>query len=161
MKKQAILNLPPCNLDVRPDADSKYGGSEVYDMLRRRWVALTPEEWVRQNFVAFLVGFRGFPPSLMTNELALRLNGTLRRADTIVYTQSLRPLAVVEYKATDVPITQKVFDQIARYNSVIGAAFLIVSNGLKHFCCRYSGSGYEFLSEIPTYGQMLEEVQNK
>ena len=152
------LNLPPAPLEVRPDADSRRGGSEVFDRLRHKWVALTPEEWVRQHFVAYLMEQRGFVPSLMTNEYGLRLNGTLRRADTIVFDKGLRPLAVVEYKAPSVEITQKVFDQIARYNMVFQAPYLIVSNGMRHFCCRYDGDGYRFLPEIPTYQEM---IQNK
>lgn len=151
-----LLNLPPCELQIRPDSDSRRAGMEVYDCLRRRWVAMTPEEWVRQNFVRFLIQYKGFPPALMANEVALKLNGTGRRADTMVYTRALRPLAVVEYKAPEVPVTQKVFDQIARYNLVLGAAFLVVSNGVRHFCCRYRGGSYEFLPDIPAYGEMTD-----
>lgn len=151
------LNLPPCALAVRPDADSKRGGEEVYDRLRRRWVALTPEEWVRQHFVSFLVCCRSFPPSFMANEVGLHLNGTLRRADTIIYTRALKPLAVVEYKAPEVAITQKVFDQIARYNIVFEARYLMVSNGMKHYCCRYEGDGYTFLPDIPAYEAMIQK----
>lgn len=148
------LNLPPCELRLRPDADSRRGGLEVYDALRHRWVALTPEEWVRQNFVAFLVSCRAFPASLMGNEVELKFNGMSRRCDTVVYTRSLRPLCIVEYKAPHVAVTQKVFDQIARYNSVLQASYLIVSNGLAHYCCRYNGAGYEFLRDIPKFGQL-------
>lgn len=151
------LNLPPACVQVRRDGDSRRGGLEVYDSFRRRWVALTPEEWVRQNFVAFLVSSRAFPAELIANEVGLRLNGTMRRADTIVYTRALRPLAVVEYKAPDVAITQRVFDQIARYNIVFEAPYLIVSNGLKHYCCLYRGSSYEFLPDIPTFDQMCQK----
>ena len=81
----------------------------------------TPEEWVRQHFVAWLTGALGYPASLMANEVGLRLNGTLRRCDTIIYDRSLRPLVVVEYKAPSVTISQRVFDQIARYNLVLRA----------------------------------------
>lgn len=152
-----LLNLPPCcDLQIRPDSDSRRAGMEVFDCLRRRWVALTPEEWVRQNFVRFLIQYKGFPPALMANEVALRLNSTSRRADTMVYTRTLRPLAVVEYKAPEVPVTQKVFDQIARYNLALDAPFLIVSNGMRHFCCRYGGGSYEFLPDIPAYGEMTD-----
>lgn len=151
-----LLNLPPCELQIRPDSDSRRAGMEIFDCLRRRWVALTPEEWVRQNFVRYLIQYKGFPPSLMANEVALKLNGTGRRADTMVYTRALRPLAVVEYKAPEVPVTQKVFDQIARYNLVLGAAFLVVSNGMRHFCCRYGDGSYEFLPDIPAYGEMTD-----
>lgn len=149
------LNLPPAELQVRPDSDSRRGGAEVYDFLRRRWVALTPEEWVRQHFTFFLERYRDFPPALMGNEVSLRLNGTSRRCDTVVFTRALKPLCIVEYKAPSVALTQKVFDQIARYNSVLEAPYLIVSNGLSHYCCRFTGSGYRFLPDIPSFGDML------
>lgn len=147
------LNLPAAPLRIEDDGRD---GLRVYDVLRRRFVALTPEEWVRQNFVCFLMAERGFPRHLMANEVSLKLNGTARRADTLVYTRELCPLAVVEYKASSVVIGQKVFDQIARYNSVFKAPYLIVSNGLHHYCCRYTDSGYSFLPEIPMYGAMTE-----
>lgn len=149
------LNLPACELKIRRDADSRRGGMEVYDVTRRRWVALTPEEWVRQNFVNYLFAFKAYPQSLTANEVALKLNGLSRRCDTVVYDRTLRPLVVVEYKAPSVDITQKVFDQIARYNIVMGAPFLIVSNGLKHYCCRFQGDSYTFLRDIPAYHDIM------
>lgn len=152
------LNLPPIDAQLRPDSDSRRGGVEIYDHLRRLWVALTPEEWVRQNFVAFLANERRFPAVLMGNEVALRLNGTVRRCDTVVYTRDLKPLCIVEYKRPDVVISQKVFDQIARYNSVLLAPYLIVSNGLAHYCCRYTKKGYVFLKTIPLYDEMLKNL---
>ncbi|MCH5221909.1 MAG: type I restriction enzyme HsdR N-terminal domain-containing protein [Muribaculaceae bacterium] len=136
---------------LRPDADSTRQGLEIYDRLRQRWVALTPEEWVRQHFVAFLEKERGFPEALMGNEVSLSLNGMSRRCDTVVFTRNLKPLCIVEYKAPEVKITQKVFDQIARYNSVMQAMYLIVSNGLQHYCCRFEDDGYKFLHDIPQF----------
>lgn len=153
------LNLPLVEAPIRPDGDSRRGGMEIYDGLRRKWVALTPEEWVRQNFVAFLIAHRGFPPALMGNEVPLTLNGTSRRADTLVYTRMLKPLCVVEYKRPDVAVTQKVFDQIARYNSVVEAPYLIVSNGLVHYCIRYGKGGYAFLKDIPAFGDMIASLE--
>lgn len=153
------LNLPVADVPIRRDADSRRGGNEVYDALRRKWVALTPEEWVRQHFVAFLIAHRGFPPALMGNEVPLTLNGTARRADTMIYTRTLRPLCVVEYKRPDVVLTQKVFDQIARYNSVVEAPYLIVSNGLTHYCIRYGKGGYVFLRDIPAFGDMIASAE--
>lgn len=147
------LNLPEAPLQIEGD---DRGCFRVFDVLRRRAVVLTPEEWVRQNFVYFLISEREFPPQLMANEIALTLNGTARRADTMVYTRALRPLVVVEYKAPEIAITQKVFDQIARYNSVMQAPYLIVSNGMHHYCCRYAPDGtYRFLPDIPKYEEML------
>lgn len=156
----ARLNLPPVQLDIRPAADAVRGDYEVYDRLRRRWVVLTPEEWVRQHFVAFLCNERGYPAALIANEIGIKLNGTLRRCDTVVYSRHLKPLVIVEYKAPTVAVTQKVFDQIARYNSVLCAPYLIVSNGLGHYCCRFGGDGYAFLPDIPDYAAVSQEIQN-
>lgn len=155
MAAKTQLNLPAYDVELRRDEDSRRGGLEIYDRLRRKWIALTPEEWVRQHFVNFLITHRAFPGELMANEVALKLNNTARRADTLVYTRSLKPLCVIEYKAPDIVLTQNVFDQIARYNSVIEAPYLIVSNGMHHYCCRYSESGYTFLRDIPCYNDML------
>lgn len=102
-----VLNLPPANAPLRRDEDSRRGGLEIYDCLRRKWVALTPEEWVRQHFVQFLISERGFPEVLMANEVALTLNNTIRRCDTLIYTRNLKPLCVVEYKRPDVAVTAK------------------------------------------------------
>lgn len=141
------LNLPPFEIALR-DSDA---GTEVYDPLRRKWVALTPEEWVRQHFVNFLVADRGFPSVLMANEIGLKLNSMTRRCDTVVFDRSLHPLVIVEYKAPTVAVTQKVFDQIARYNMVLDAPLLVVSNGLRHYCCRFDRSAgtYAYLRDIP------------
>lgn len=149
------LNLPPAELALRPGAGMR-GAPEVYDGLRRKWLALTPEEWVRQHFVAFLCGHRGFPASLVANEYAIALNGMSRRCDTVVFDRRLRPTVICEYKAPSVTVTQKVFDQIARYNMVLEAPYLMVSNGLRHFCARFSGEGYVFLPDVPRFEEIVE-----
>ena len=129
----------------------------ILDIIRRQYVALTPEEWVRQHFVHFLIGHKGYPHSLMANEVQLKLNGMSRRCDTVVYDRTLRPRVIVEYKAPQVNITQQVFDQICRYNMVLQVDYLIVSNGLAHYCCKmnYETGTYEFLQEIPEYSQVI------
>ena len=121
--------------------------------LRRRYVALTPEEWVRQHFVHYLITYKGFPRALMANEVQLCLNGTKKRCDTVLYKRDLTAQMIVEYKAPDVKITQAVFDQIGRYNLVLHVDYLVVSNGLRHYCCRmdYEHNTYRFLPDIPAY----------
>ena len=101
---------------------------------------------------------KGFPQALMANEVQLKLNGMSRRCDTVVYDRTLRPRVIVEYKAPTVNITQQVFDQICRYNMVLQVDYLIVSNGLVHYCCKidYSKKTYAFLKEIPEYAQIVE-----
>lgn len=152
------LNLPESDIQIR---ENDRGARSVYDPIRGKWVALTPEEWVRQNFVVFLQAYRGFPKELMANEISLHLNGLSRRCDTVVFDRRLRPLVIVEYKAPAVALTQKVFDQIARYNIVMNAPYLIVSNGLKHYCCRFGGcsaGGYVFLRDIPCFSELVQNI---
>ncbi|MCM1037059.1 MAG: type I restriction enzyme HsdR N-terminal domain-containing protein [Bacteroides sp.] len=147
------LNLPSAPLRLSRD-DS--GVVRVYDPLRCRWLVLTPEEWVRQHFTAYLRSELGYPASLMANEVSLELNGMRRRCDTVVYSrEGLRPLLIVEYKRPTVAITATVFDQIARYNSVLGAPWLMVSNGLRHFCCRFDGDGYTFARALPPFSSLI------
>lgn len=146
------LNLPPAELRLRRDGVVL----KVFDTLRRKYVTLTPEEYVRQHFVNYLTHTLGYPASLCANESVLELNGTRRRPDTIVYGSDLRPLAIVEYKAPDVEITQEVFDQIARYNMVLRVRYLIVSNGMRHYCCvmDYDSMSYHFIPRIPDYAEL-------
>ena len=146
------LNLPPyaTKITVRD------GKNAIWDVIRRKYVALTPEEWVRQHFVHFLVDHKGYPQALMANEVAISLNGMSRRCDTVLYNRTLTPRMIIEYKAPHIPITQKVFDQICRYNLVFRVDYLIVSNGLSHYCCRmdYERQSYRFLADIPVYSEL-------
>lgn len=144
------LNLPQKQFNIKKSDD---GRLRIFDRLRRKFVALTPEEWVRQNFVAFLIDNRGFPAGLMANEVSLTQNGISRRCDTLVSDRNGRPFVIVEYKAPTVAVTQNVFNQIVRYNMVFQARYLIVSNGLAHYCCSidYTTGSYTFLEEIPHY----------
>lgn len=125
------LNLPAVTLDIRQS--SKAGTWDVYDPIRRKWVALTPEERVRQTFVNYLVSICGFSRNRIANEVGLKFNNTSRRVDTIIYDDTLRPFVIVEYKAPSVDITSKVVEQALRYNMVFRAPFLIATNGLKLF----------------------------
>lgn len=146
------LNLPIADLRVSIDGEKEL----IFDSLRRKYVVLTQEEWVRQNFVSFLVNHKGFLAGLMDNEVSLVQNGIKRRCDTLVSDKFGEPLVIVEYKAPHVEITQKVFDQIVRYNYVLRAKYLIVSNGLNHYCCRinYDEGNYSFLKDIPFYDDL-------
>ena len=147
------LNLPtyPFNIKAKPN-----GSKVIFDTLRRRFVTLTPEEWVRQHFVRFLVDEKGFPAALMANEVSLTQNGIKRRCDTLVADATGNPLVIVEYKAPHIEISQNTFDQIVRYNMVLHASYLIVSNGLNHYCCRinYADDSYVFLNDIPSYSDL-------
>ena len=146
------LNLPsdPVKIQVQN------GKNVIFDPLRRKFVALTPEEWVRQHFVNLLTEIKGYPKGLLANEVQLNLNGTKKRCDTVLFDKNLQARMIVEYKAPHVEITQNVFDQITRYNMVLKVEYLIVSNGLNHYCCRidYTTMKYTFLPDIPAYGEL-------
>ena len=146
------LNLPTFDYKINRTRD----GLQIYDRLRRKFVALTPEEWVRQHFVEFIITHKGFPQSLIANEIGITLNNTRRRCDTVGYDNTATPLVIIEYKAPSVEITQATFDQIVRYNMVLQAKYLIVSNGLNHYCCSidYTNQTYQFLKEIPSYSEL-------
>lgn len=147
------LNLPKVNLRI----NSENGVSYVFDILRNKNIQITPEEWVRQHFVHFLINQKAYPKSLMANEVLVNLNGMRRRSDTVVYDKYLKPLAIIEYKAPHIKITQEVFDQICRYNFVLKVNYLIVSNGIQHFCCiiDYKNKSYSFLEDIPSYSELI------
>lgn len=125
----------------------------IFDVVRHRYVTLTPEEWVRQHFTHFLMAHKGYPQGLLANEIQIKLNGTSKRCDTVLYRQDLSAQMIIEYKAPSVEITQKVFDQITRYNMVLHVDYLVVSNGLEHYCCKmdYENQTYHFLPDIPDY----------
>lgn len=148
----ASLNLPPAALKLFI-IDGKQA---VFDVLRNKMILLTPEEWVRQHFVHFLISDKKYPQSLMGNEILLTLNGMKKRCDTVVYKKDLTPLVIIEYKAPHIKITQEVFNQICRYNFVLKVNYLIVSNGINHYCCKmnYENKTYTFLKEIPLYSEL-------
>jgi hypothetical protein len=143
------LNLPPYEINI----GEKDGKPTIFDILRRKHVALTPEEWVRQHFVHYLIDHKGYPMGLMANEVELRIGQKRLRCDTILYNKMLQARMIIEYKAPTIQLQQKTFDQISVYNLQLHVDFLIVSNGLQHFCCRmdYDHQKYLFLNEIPNY----------
>ena len=147
----------PLNLPSYPAKILKRNGKNViFDPLRQKYIALTPEEWVRQHFVHFLTDFKGYPKGLLANEIQLDLNGTKKRCDTVLFNKDLSARMIVEYKAPNIEITQAVFDQITRYNMVLKVEYLIVSNGIRHYCCRidYNTMKYTFLPDIPSYTEL-------
>ena len=148
------LNLPQYNFKIK----TEQGKQQIFCSLRKKYVALTPEEWVRQHFAAFLFEEKGFPKSLTIHEHSICLNNTKKRCDTVAFLSSGKAIVIVEYKAPSVNITQEVFDQIARYNIKLRVQYLIVSNGLQHYCCRmdYEKMTYEFLHEIPKYEDLIK-----
>ena len=147
------LNLPKYGIKIA----NENGHQTIFDVLRRKYVALTPEEWVRQHFVHYLIEHKGYPQSLMANEIQLAIGNKKLRCDSVLYDRSLKPRMIIEYKAPTVNITQKVFDQITIYNMLLHVDYLVVSNGIKHYCCRmdYENQKYLFLDDIPNYQEII------
>jgi hypothetical protein len=143
------LNLPPYAVKTR----NEEGTTQIFDTLRQRFVALTPEEWVRQHFVHYLIEHKGYPHGLMGNEIELHIGDKKLRCDTLLYNKETAPRMIIEYKAPTIKLQQKTFDQISAYNLLLKVDYLIVSNGLQHYCCKmdYTNQKYFFLEDIPDY----------
>jgi len=141
------LNLPTYSFKIKSEGERKY----IFDNLRKKYVALTPEEWVRQNFIRYLINEKGFPAGLIGVEQAFRINQLSKRCDIIIYANTGEPLLIVECKSFKTEITQKTFDQIARYNIRYEVKYLVVTNGMNHYCCMmdYEKNNYSFLDYIP------------
>ena len=150
------LNLPPIEAKVKKGSS---GRLQIYDPQRRIFVTLTAEEWVRQHFVQYLINNLGYPAAVIGNEVGLAVGGVQRRSDTVVYSPTDgHPLLIIEYKAAHVSITQDVFMQIQSYNSVLRADYLVVSNGLHHYCCYndYETMTPRFLPHIPRWAEIVK-----
>jgi type I restriction enzyme R protein len=143
------LTLPPYQIRVK----ETHGRKQIFDILRRKYVALTPEEWVRQHFIHYLVEHKNYPSSLIANEVSLQIGEKRMRADSVLYDNQLHPRMIIEYKAPNITLTQKVFDQITVYNLLLHVDYLIVSNGMITYICKmdYEKQTYKFLEAIPNY----------
>jgi len=149
------LNFPKYHFRIETPAVGQ--SSKIFDIVRRKLVMLTPEEWVRQHLIHYLITEKKCPASLMAVEAKLKVNDLLRRTDIVVYNNSLKPLLIAECKAPQVQITQKAFDQAARYNLTLDVQYFILTNGLQIYCCRmnHEEKKYDFLEEIGDYSSML------
>lgn len=147
------LQLPDHGVKTKHDDR----GTLVFDPIRKRWLALLPEEWVRQHFINHLVHDLGYPASLIAVERSLVLNSLAKRADILVHDSQGLPVLLVECKAPGVRITQKTFEQAARYNSVFKVDWLMVTNGLVHYCCKVDhGTGRtNFLDHLPAWAELM------
>ena len=127
--------------------------THIFDVVRKKYLLLTPEEWVRQNFIHYLNKEKNYPLGLMGVEKMVKYNNLKTRADIVLYNIEGNPNIIVECKAPNVKITQDTFNQIAKYNSQLKVKYLIVTNGMKHYCCKmdYETNKITFLEEIPIY----------
>ena len=146
--KTARLNLPDFSFKIT-------GGEKplIFDPFRKKYVTLTPEEWVRQNFLRYLVEYKKYPSSLMVVENSLKTRQRSMRSDILVYSREGEPWLMVECKAPEIKINQEVFDQIARYNMKLKVPYLIVTNGMVHYCCQldYTNNSWSFIKDVPDY----------
>jgi predicted type IV restriction endonuclease len=143
------LNLPAFEYKLKKEAGKHY----ILDLIRRKYVALTPEEWVRQHFVHHLINDLKYPKSLFKVESGLKFNNLQKRSDILIHNREGKAWMLVECKSPDIKLTQKAFNQIAVYNMTIGAQYLAVTNGMAHFCCkaRTAQVEAEFLPDFPPF----------
>ncbi len=139
------LNFPDFSFRVRTQGQSK----QIYDTVRKRFVALTPEEWVRQNLIRLMSEVYHYPVSLMAVEKKILVNGLSQRADIVVYSKEGQPWLIAECKAPAVIVSQDTFLQAARYNISLNVPYFVLTNGLEHYCLRKSENEFEFISSLP------------
>tara|TARA_B100000787_G_scaffold30665_2_gene20557 strand:- start:15669 stop:16109 length:441 start_codon:yes stop_codon:yes gene_type:complete len=125
----------------------------IFDIIRKKYVILTPEEWVRQHVVLFLMNEKKYPISLISVEKQLKINSIVKRTDIIVFNNKGTPEILIECKAPSVSISQDTFDQVARYNLTAKSSYIMVTNGLNHYFCQIDAKNetYVFLKDIPNY----------
>lgn len=147
------LNLPEHTFRFKKEDNKTY----IFDDFRKKFVVLTPEEWVRQNFLMYLITELNYPKTLISVEAGLKLYKTKKRTDIVIYNKQGAPLLIVECKAPAISMNEKVFDQIVRYNMALQVKYLTVTNGLDHYCCQldYEKNTYNFLKTIPNYSSLL------
>ncbi|TXB66809.1 type I restriction enzyme HsdR N-terminal domain-containing protein [Vicingus serpentipes] len=146
------LNLPSYPIKLKEEGGKQF----IFDFIRKKYLVNTPEEWVRQNFIQFLLHDKKYPASLIAIEKGLKLNELQKRADAVVYDKNGSAIVLIEFKAPKIKITEATFEQISRYNVVFKVPYLIVSNGLNHYCCKidFSKNSFEFIKEIPSYSEL-------
>ena len=146
------LNLPEYSFKIT----GKEGNKIILDPIRRRYVKLTPEEWVRQNFIQYLINEGKYPPGLLGIEVMFSFNKLKRRVDILVHNRSGEPVMIVECKAPEVALDEKVFEQIATYNMKYKVLYLVVTNGDHHYACKFNHKemSFEYLMVIPLYEEL-------
>lgn len=145
------LNLPKAELKIKSNENTLY----IFDIIRKKYVVLTPEEWVRQHVVHYLINSKGYPKSLIAVEKQLTINTLKKRFDILVFNTLGLPDLIIECKSPSINISQDAFDQIARYNLKLNATLLMVTNGLVHYYCKLDplNKQYIFLKDLPAYGK--------
>lgn len=143
------LNLPSFQYKIR----EINGKAEIFDIIRKKFIILTPEEWVRQHFISLLIDHYKYPKSLIRIESRLKYNQLQKRSDILVYGRDGTVFLIVECKSADVKISQSAFEQVARYNFSLKSKYIAVTNGLQNFCCcmNHEKGDYEFMKDLPAF----------
>lgn len=149
------LNMPPYSFKIT----GKPGEEKIFDIIRRRYVRLTPEEWVRQNFIRYLTEEGGYPAGLMGVEVTFTMNRLRKRADILIHNREGKPVMIVECKSYDVALDENVFDQIVTYNMRFRVPYLVVTNGMINYACKidFENNSWEYLMVIPQYEELIKE----
>ena len=133
----------------------------IFDEIRKKFIILTPEEWVRQHVIHYLLNELNYPKSLINVEKLIKINDLSKRYDVVLFKSTGEILVLIECKAPSITNSQATFDQIARYNLVLNAQFLMVTNGLNHYFCQmdFENEKYLFLKNLPTYNNIIENIK--
>ncbi len=152
------LNLPTYPVKTRQTGEK----TEIFDPIRRRYIVLTPEEWVRQQFIRYLISEKKYPETLISIEKGIKVNQMYKRFDAVISDQTGEPVVLIEFKSPNVRITQKTFEQVAAYNIRLQVQYLIVSNGLKHYCCSvdHEKKTFSFLDDIPDFSVLTTKDEH-
>jgi hypothetical protein len=144
------LNLPTYSFNIKSEGERQL----IFDPCRSKWVYLSPEEWVRQNLLKYLTEDMKYPAGLIATEMSIKINSLDRRCDIVVHNRQGIPVMIVECKAPEVKLSQETFDQANNYNWALGLNFIIVTNGMRHFCLEKEGDHFVFRDSFPDYDDL-------
>lgn len=144
---EGALKYPTFNVRIKNESGKVY----IFDMVRKKWLVLSPEEWVRQHLINYLIEHKNVPISLISVEKEIILNNTKRRYDLVIYNKTMNPVLLIECKAPDVTLDNSTIEQILRYNLILGVKYLLISNGLLDFTVKVENEKSTILNELPDF----------
>lgn len=144
------LKYPTFNVKIKHEGKTAF----VFDIIRKKWIVLTPEEWVRQHFLNYIIESKGFPPSLISVEREIELNGTKRRYDAVVFNKAMQAVVLIECKSPDIALNEQTAEQALRYNLVMGVRYLVLTNGLQEIVMDTADGKLKFIQDIPMYSEL-------
>lgn len=148
---ESSLIYPTFNVRIKHENNKAY----IFDEIRKKWLLLTPEEWVRQHLLNYLKAEKSVPASLISVEKEVNLNNTRKRYDAVVYNKTMNPVVLIECKAPDVPLTQTTLEQTLRYNLILGVKFLLITNGLQQFVISVENGTGKLIQDLPGYSELI------